>query len=176
MSVSGELVVSGCDGHVDVGDKSWRGAKGEGLLSFLIAPPLEKKSEKCLFVQISCKIRTCFFRAKMSPQSWLSSYAYGWTLQLTWSRTLTVVGCTGVLTSWCEELGRLLLVRHQNSRSAAVTSVDCASTQKQVGYVKTLLSSSPASLANVTFETNGVPTLRGKSGIPPPYFHGMKMP
>ena len=44
--------------------------------------------------------------------------------------------CTGVLASWCEELGRLLLARHQNSRSAAVTSVDCVSTQKQVaGYV-----------------------------------------
>jgi len=49
--------------------------------------------------------------------------------------------CTGVLTSWCEELGRLLLVRHQNSRSAAVTSVDSATTQKQVGYVHRIISS-----------------------------------
>ena len=58
---------------------------------------------------------------------------------------LFVVLHTGVLTSWCEELGRLLLVRHQNSRSApaaaaastVVTSVDCSSSssQKLVAYV-----------------------------------------
>jgi len=51
---------------------------------------------------------------------------------------------TGVLTSWCEELGRLLLARHQNTRPATATSGDCGvSSQKQVGYARTMPLSVP---------------------------------